>query len=87
MTSDAHVDGNALGGALMELFGREMTDARSCCAGCGAVSRLGTLIIYNRAPGDVVRCPSCDTVILVAVERPTGLRFHFAGLLWVESAR
>ena len=87
MTSDAHVDGNALGGALMELFGREMTDARSCCAGCGAVNRLGALVVYDRAPGDVVRCPGCDTVILVAVERPTGLRFQFAGLLWVESAR
>jgi hypothetical protein len=85
MTSDAHVDGNALGGVLMELFGREMTDARSCCAGCGAVHRMGALIVYNRAPGNVVRCPSCGAVMLVAVERPTGLRFNFAGLRWVES--
>jgi hypothetical protein len=87
MTSDAHLDGNALGGALMELFGREMTDARSCCAGCGAINRLGAHVVYDRAPGAVVRCPACDAVILVAVERPTGLRFHFAALRWVESAR
>jgi hypothetical protein len=40
MTTDDHVDANALGGALIELFGREMTDAMSCCAGCGAVNRL-----------------------------------------------
>jgi hypothetical protein len=26
-------------------------------------------------------------VILVAVARPTGLRFHFAALCWVESVR
>ena len=87
MTSDAHVDGNALGGALIELFGREMTDVRSCCAGCGAINRLGALVVYDRAPGAVVRCPGCDTVILVTVERPTGLRFHFAALRWVESGR
>ena len=87
MTSDAHLDGNALGGALMELFGREMTDARSCCAGCGAINRLGAHIVYDRAPGAVVRCPACEAVILVAVARPSGLRFHFAALRWVESAR
>ena len=87
MTSDSHVDGNALGGALMELFGREMTDARTCCAGCGAINRLGELAVYDHAPGAVVRCPDCDAVILVTVERPTGLRFHFAALQWVESAR
>ena len=28
MTDETHVDGNALGGMLMEVFGREMTDAR-----------------------------------------------------------
>ena len=87
MTTDAHVDGNALGGALMELFGREMTDARGRCAECGAINRLGALIVYDHAPGDVVRCPGCDAVILVAVARPTGLRFHFAALQWVESVR
>ena len=87
MTSDAHVDGNALGGALMELFGRDMTDARSHCAACGAINRLGALFVYDHAPGAVVRCPGCDAIILVAVERPNGLGFHFAALSWVESAR
>ncbi len=87
MTTDTHVDGNAFGSALMELFGREMTDAMSCCAGCGAVHRLGALIVYDRAPGEVVRCPSCGGVMLVAVQRPTGLRFNFAALRWVESVQ
>ena len=35
MTDDAHVDGNALGGMLMEVFGREMTDTHGSCASCG----------------------------------------------------
>ena len=87
MTIAAHVDGNALGGSLMEMFGREMTDARTCCADCGAVNRMGALMVYDRAPGDVVRCPDCGGVLVVAVARPTGLRFHFVGVRWIESAR
>jgi hypothetical protein len=86
MTDDTHIDGNAMGGSLMDLFGLEMTGAGGCCAGCGTVSPLGSLIVFDHAPGDVMRCPACGAVMLVAVERPTGLRFHFVGLRWVESA-
>jgi hypothetical protein len=86
MTNDAHVDGNALGGMLHDVFGREMTDARGCCAECGAVNPLGALIAYTRAPGDVLRCPGCGTVVLVAVAMPAGLRASFAALRWVEPA-
>jgi hypothetical protein len=82
--SDDHVDGNALGGLLIEVFGREMTDARGCCADCGAISALGALIAYTRAPGDVMRCPACGTVMLVAVALPTGVRVSMAALRWVE---
>jgi hypothetical protein len=87
MTTDMHLDGNALGGGLMELFGREMTDARSRCAGCGAINRLGALLVYDRAPGSVVRCPGCGTVEMVAVERPSGLRFYFTAVSWVEAVQ
>jgi hypothetical protein len=87
MTSDRYIDGNAYASALIELFGREMTDAMSCCAGCGATQPLAALRVYSDAPGAVMRCPGCDTVQMVAVERPTGVRFHFAGLRWVDSLR
>ena len=80
-------DGNALGAMLMDVFGREMTDAPSGCASCGAVHALGALLVYDRAPGAVIRCPSCGGVMMVAVAGPTGLRFNFAGLRWVESVR
>jgi len=85
MNGDRHVDGNAIGGMLMELFGREMTDARSSCAACGAIHSIGALLVYDQAPGEVVRCPSCGAVMLVAIERPAGLRFSFAAVRWVES--
>jgi hypothetical protein len=84
MSDQAHVDGNATGGMLAEAFGREMTDARGCCAGCAAVSALGALIAYTRGPGHVLRCPACGAVMLVAVALPTGVRVSFAGLRWIE---
>ena len=87
MTTDRFIDGNAIAAALHELFGREMTDAMSCCGGCEAVTRLGALVVYDQAPGTVVRCPGCGAVQMVAVERPEGLRFHFVGLRWVQSVR
>jgi len=86
MTDDRHLDGNALGGLLIEVFGREMTDARGCCDGCGAVSVLGALLAYTDAPGDVMRCPGCGTAMLVAVGVPGGVRFNMAAVRWVEVA-
>jgi ribosomal protein S27E len=84
MIDDRHLDGNVLGGLLHELFGREMTDQRGCCGNCGAINPLGATIVYLDAPGDVVRCPSCATVLLVAVSLPTGLRVTIQSLRWID---
>ena len=86
MIDDAHVDGNALGGLLAELFGREMTDARGCCGDCGAVNALGAMPAYTRAPGDVLRCPACEAVMLVAVSLPAGVRVSLGAVRWLEPA-
>ncbi|HSJ73273.1 MAG TPA: DUF6510 family protein, partial [Miltoncostaeaceae bacterium] len=84
MSDEAHVDGNALGGMMSDLFGREMTDARGCCRECGAVNALGALLAYTRAPGDVLRCPACDAVMLVAVSLPSGVRVSLGAVRWLE---
>ena len=86
MTSDDHVDGNAIGGLLIEVFGREMTDARGCCAACGAVNAMGGLLVYRAGPGDVVRCPSCEAVVVVAVPLRDAPRIHFTAIRWLEPA-
>jgi hypothetical protein len=83
MTDPNHVDGNALGGLLMEVFGREMTDARGCCATCGRVHPVGAMRVY-RGAGDVVRCPSCENVVFVVVTVHEGTRIHFSGVRWIE---
>ena len=59
------LDGNAIGGPLLELFGREMTAVSGTCGHCGSVSRIAELRVYVSGPGTVGRCPSCGEVVLV----------------------
>lgn len=87
MTTDLHVDGNALGGLFMEAFGREMTDARGCCASCSKRWVFGALVVYPAGPGDVVRCPHCENVVMVVAALADGPRLYLAGLRWIESAQ
>jgi hypothetical protein len=83
MTNDNHVDGNALGGLLMDVFGREMTDANGRCGSCGTEHVMAELMVYRSGPGDVVRCPSCTTVLLVVTPLPSGPRVYFSSLQWL----
>jgi uncharacterized Zn finger protein len=85
MTDETHVDGNALGGLLQEVFGREMTDARGCCATCGTVNPVGAMRAY-RGAGDVMRCPACGNVVMVAVTIRERTRVHLGGVRWIEPA-
>jgi hypothetical protein len=62
------VDGNAIGGLLIEVFRAEMTTQAGTCAACGAVRQVAELAVYRPGPGTVVRCPSCDAVLMVFVE-------------------
>jgi hypothetical protein len=62
------VDGNAIGGLLLEIFGTELTDAASVCGSCGAARQVAELTVYLRAPGTVVRCRSCESVLMVFVK-------------------
>jgi Family of unknown function (DUF6510) len=62
------LDGNAIAGLLHNVFGAEMTTATGSCAGCGATSAVAELAVYLRAPGAVVRCRSCDGILMVLVE-------------------
>ena len=61
------VDGNAIGGLLIDVFGAEMTAASSTCAVCGARRPVAELVVYRRAPGTVVRCRTCGSVLMVFV--------------------
>lgn len=72
--ADLVLDGNAVGGLLSEVFGADMTGTVGTCPDCGTVGALATLRAYANAPGVVLRCPSCDSVQLVVVRTPSGVR-------------
>ena len=64
---DTALDGNAIGGLLIEVFGTEMTMAIATCGSCGTASPVAELAVYEHGLGTVVRCRSCDAVLMVFV--------------------
>jgi hypothetical protein len=65
---DGVLDGNAIGGMLMELFGTEMTAAMGTCGACGTASHVAEMAVYQPGLGTVVRCRTCDSVLMVFAE-------------------
>lgn len=63
------LDGNAIGGLLLSLFGSEQTDVAVTCAHCGADGAVATCVVYAGGPGTVVRCRACHGQLMVLVQR------------------
>jgi Family of unknown function (DUF6510) len=63
------LDGNAIAGTLEDIFGEDMTMTTARCGGCGRTGPIAETGVYLRAPGVVVRCRSCDTVLVVVTQR------------------
>ena len=64
MADALRLDGNAAAGILSEIFVPDLTTARATCAHCGAAREMGALLVYAHGMGTVVRCPSCDAIVL-----------------------
>jgi Family of unknown function (DUF6510) len=62
------LDGNAIGGLLLEVYGTEMTAATGTCGSCGAADLVAELAVYQPGPGTVVRCRHCNNVLMVLVQ-------------------
>jgi hypothetical protein len=74
------LDGNAIAGALHEVFGAEMTTAAGTCRTCGKASLLAEVRVYARAPGSVARCPHCGAVVFVIVAVGEETRIYREGI-------
>ena len=70
------LDGNAAAGTLQEIFPFDMTLVQATCAGCGTTNALGAVAAYMHGMGTVVRCPSCESVLI----RVT----HAKGRYWLD---
>jgi predicted RNA-binding Zn-ribbon protein involved in translation (DUF1610 family) len=79
-----HLDGNSIGGLLWDVFGREVTAATSVCDSCGSVAVVAQLVVYVRAPGTVVRCPRCGSVLMRIVRAPGRTSVDLRGLRMLE---
>ena len=71
MNTALMVDGNAVAGQLMDVFGRDMTIAVARCAG----------------PGVVLRCPACEAAIARIVETPTAIYVEARGASFLRLPR
>jgi Family of unknown function (DUF6510) len=74
------VDGNAIGGLLIDVFGAEMTTASSTCGTCGTTRPVAEQMVYRQAPGTVVRCRNCGSLLMVFVTRQGVTSVDLSGL-------
>jgi hypothetical protein len=70
------LDGNAAAGILQEIFPFEMTLAQGICTNCGATNVVGAVAAYMHGMGMVLRCPSCDNVLIRIA--------HVNGRYWLD---
>lgn len=77
---ESRLDGNAAGGDLRDVFAFEVTAARVTCAGCNGTRPIGALLAYGQPMGVVLRCPSCDTVMLRFARTPSRLSLDASGI-------
>jgi Family of unknown function (DUF6510) len=83
-SQDLRLDGNAIGGLLLELFGHEMTDATGVCGSCGAREPVARLHVYVHAPGVVVRCCHCEAVLMRIVQGGGRIWLDLSGVSCIE---
>ena len=81
------LDGNAIGGRLIEVFGVEMTSATGKCANCGATGYVAEFEVYLQAPGTVAQCRSCGSVLMVLTEIRGTNCVDLRGLAEIEAGR
>ncbi|MDA2808641.1 DUF6510 family protein [Nocardiopsis suaedae] len=74
-----YLDANALAGALSEVFSVDLTSSWRRCSVCGHTGAFAELHVYTDCPGQVARCPSCQTVVLRLVRSGDTLWLDLGG--------
>lgn len=87
MNASLMLDGNAVAGLLDEVFGREMTLAQAECEGCGSRRMMGGLHAFTHAPGVVLRCPDCGSIIMRMVVTETHYWIDARGAMYLRVTR
>jgi hypothetical protein len=81
------LDANATAGLLYEIFGVEMTASPTECAHCGNEAEVGALLAFIQGPGIVLRCSTCENVVLRVVQTPEAVYLDARGAIYLRLAR
>ena len=78
------LDANATAGLLYEIFGMEMTAEPTECANCGNEGEIGALLAFTHGPGVVLRCSTCEQVVLRIVQTPEAIYLDARGAVYLR---
>jgi hypothetical protein len=81
------LDANATAGLLYEIFGAEMTASPTECANCGNENEIGTLLAFTQGPGIILRCSTCEQIVLRIVQTPDAIILDARGAVYLRLAR
>ena len=81
------LDANATAGLLYEIFGVEMTAAPTECANCGNEDKIGTLLAFTHGPGIILRCSTCEHVVLRVVQTLDEIILDARGAVYLRLSR
>jgi hypothetical protein len=87
MNRELMLDANSVAGVFREIFGVEMTAAPTECAHCGNEAEIGTLLAFTQGPGIVLRCSTCEQVVLRITQTPDAIYLDARGALYLRLAR
>ena len=83
---ELRLDGNAAGVLLNEIFPFEMTAAEVTCWGCGTMKLFGEVMFYRHGMGAILRCASCDTVLIRITHVSVYYRLDLSGTRYLRIA-
>jgi hypothetical protein len=81
------LDANATAGLLYEIFSVEMTASPTECANCGNEGEIGELLAFTHGPGIILRCSTCENVVLRIVQTPSEIILDARGAVYLRLAR
>ena len=81
------LDANATAGVLYEIFGTEMTASPMECANCGNEAEVGTLLAFTQGPGIILRCSTCENVVLRIVQTSEAIYLDARGAVYLRLQR
>jgi uncharacterized protein DUF6510 len=82
--SELVLDGNAAASLFQEIFTADVTIAQIQCGACGSVGGWGSLHLYGRPMGSVLRCISCDSILMRVAHTPRGRWLEMTGARFLK---